>query len=141
MLTGGLASIILPRIDYVPDFKYIGVDNKNRLDSRVAMKISQTGNARFLQGDVFNPDIVGQVQAEILACNGTAYVFCDNGNKPKELQTYHKILRNKDLIAVHDYGLDKTVNDSLLSSLPASLIEIDPERFRYNAHLPVFQKV
>jgi len=141
MLAGGLASIILTRTEYVPDFRYVGVDNRNVLDPRVAMKISQANNARFIQGNVFDVAITDQIQTEISTCNGAAYIFCDNGDKPKELMTYHKFLRVGDLIAVHDYELDKTVNDDLLSSLPPSLTEIDPERFRHNAHLPVFQKV
>lgn len=35
---------------------------------------------------------------------GVAFIYCDNGNKAKELRTYAPLLKPGDFIAVHDYG-------------------------------------
>ena len=56
---------------------------------------------RFRMVDVFTiPEEIG----EVIGSKGPTVVFCDGGNKPLELQTFSKYLKNGDFIGVHDWG-------------------------------------
>src|SRR3990167_3580690 len=39
----------------------------------------------------------------LIQCKGKTIIFCDGGDKPKELQTFSKYLKRGDLIGVHDW--------------------------------------
>ena len=93
---GGLAEMMIIRQSINSNFKYFGVQlDAEELHKRIKDKIRI--------GDVLDPKIVGKI-AEIVSNNpGLAMIYCDAGNKPREMITYTPILRLGDYIRVHDY--------------------------------------
>ena len=93
---GGLAEMMLIRQSLMHDFRYFGVQlDAGELHKRIKDKIRI--------GDVLDPKIVKEI-AEIVSNNlGLAMIYCDAGNKPKEMITYTPLLRLGDYIRVHDY--------------------------------------
>ena len=90
---GGLASILQWRSKFHP-FRYIGyelqidiVDNDVNESHSIHPK------------DIFDKpkDIVNH------SPNGRTFIYCDNGNKIKEMRVFSKHLRSGDIIACHDY--------------------------------------
>lgn len=72
---------------------------------------------KFTTFDVVPPErsIPGFVQGDILqipklvhaACHPRpTLLYCDNGNKPKEVQLFSPILRTGDILGVHDWGTE-----------------------------------
>lgn len=91
------------------------------------------GNERIKHMNVFSADCIDFVRAKINACNGTALVFCDNGNKEKEMETYHGLLRVGDLIQMHDFPGEAT--PEYLAAFGAShpgFEELDKDYYRGN---------
>lgn len=77
------------------------------LDITKQMKHGWTGSASLLnitfeQRDVFDGTTVQRVQEFIQG--GRALVFCDDGDKPRELYLYASLLKRNDLIMAHDWG-------------------------------------
>lgn len=58
----------------------------------------------FKQKDVFDATALQEVKRFISGAR--SLVFCDNGNKKKELPLYARILKKNDLIMVHDWGIE-----------------------------------
>lgn len=142
---GGLTSMILPRLDYVKDFHYLGFEKVDNVDPRVKGILARySARSRIIYADVLNQATIEVVRQSILKSKGRAYIFCDGGDKLREFGIYQDVLRPDDIIAIHDYGNDPSRivnNESLLNLTSSSLIEIEPERFRGNAQLPAFRKV
>lgn len=89
---GGLASALIGRSRFHP-FRYIGYElNAPVIDDAVKE------NCAIYSKDIFaNPEeIVNHAQ-------GKTFIYCDNGDKVKEMHTFHKFLRPQDVIACHDY--------------------------------------
>ena len=63
-------------------------------------------NITFEQKDVFEAATVQEVKTFIK--DGEALVFCDNGDKKKELPLYTPVLKKNDLIMVHDWKIEIT---------------------------------
>ena len=59
-------------------------------------------NIAFEQRNVFDQTTVQRVRDFIR--DGRALVFCDDGDKPRELPLYASILKRNDLVMVHDWG-------------------------------------
>ena len=93
---GGLADLLLIRQSIDSDFHYFGVQlDADELRPRIKSKIRV--------GDVLDPIIVQEVKNLIDNSAGTAMIYCDAGNKPKEMETYTPLLRDGDYIRVHDF--------------------------------------
>jgi len=62
----------------------------------------------FIRGDVLGDPAI--VESAILASHEQSdaplVIFCDNGNKPQEVELYAPMLRAGDYIAVHDWGTE-----------------------------------
>ncbi len=43
---------------------------------------------------------------EIISREGITFVFCDNGDKPREFNTFAPYLKKGDIMAVHDWGTE-----------------------------------
>jgi hypothetical protein len=55
----------------------------------------------FVQLDIFaKADVIGRY----LEKHEPLILFCDGGNKPRELRTFSRYLSNESVIAVHDWG-------------------------------------
>lgn len=106
---GGLASLMVLRAYIQPGFFYLGIElNEHFIDPRLRRLASYAHRAEIMQGDVFGSRIQERVKERRL---GKKLVYCDNGNKPRELAEYTKILRPKDLIAAHDHGTEINEGD------------------------------
>lgn len=55
--------------------------------------------------------MIERVRQLVADTSGTAIVYCDGGNKPKEILTYAPLMRPGDLIAAHDYGTEISLRD------------------------------
>jgi len=56
--------------------------------------------AKYLQADIFDGKTVPGL---IKTMPHPMILFCDNGNKPREFQTFAPMLQSGDIIAVHDW--------------------------------------
>jgi len=74
------------------------------LDTPVAQFVGLTGH--FYEGDIFEerkPKLL-----ELIGMDGLhpLLLYCDDGNKPREFETFVPYLRTGDYVAVHDWGLE-----------------------------------
>jgi hypothetical protein len=101
---GGLASVLSPRTLHHPTFRYVALENNGSIvrDS-VKQALAFLPNCRLLVADCFTVATRTAVEAEMKSRPGPALIYCDNGNKPKELLHYAPICRPGDLLGVHDY--------------------------------------
>ena len=90
---GGLASILVWRSRFAP-FRYIGYEILSPIiDDNVK------NNCAIYSKDIFkHPEEIVPKDND-----GKIFIYCDNGNKVKEMQVFHKFLRSGDIIACHDY--------------------------------------
>lgn len=124
---GGLAALLLAYRQYAqqqysipPLTNYFGVDINLETVSR---SVLDPHRAHFLQADAWAPATVDRVRAEI-AGHSRALIFCDGGDKPKDLRTYAPILRSGDVLMAHDY--QNEYGDSALADLPRDLERLTP---------------
>lgn len=95
---GGLMNIMIFLKAALPDFDYLGIDyNKDQVDSSMRCK------PEFVCLNVFTEEAVRLVSDKINSARGCAVVYCDDGDKPREVLTYAPILRPRDIIMAHDY--------------------------------------
>lgn len=98
---GGLASIVGCNMFY-KSFKYVGVDSKaehfdNSVDQLFALQ----------QEDIFeSPEELINKHRQ-----GKTFVYCDDGDKVKEMNIFYKFLLPGDVIACHDYWDGQEVVD------------------------------
>ena len=62
----------------------------------------------FTEVDIFS---IEKEIGEIIAREGTTIVYCDNGDKPRELAVFSKYLKKGDFIVTHDYGTEVLETD------------------------------
>lgn len=123
---GGFSDLMLLRMNFVPGFDYLGT----QLDyEQVAKRLS--GNPRIIQGNHWDEPIVSRIQNLINTNVGTAMVYCDGGDKPREIRTYTPMLRVGDYIRAHDYPGETTPEslDEYASQFPY-MEEIEKEKCR-----------
>lgn len=66
-------------------------------------------NVSFMQKDVFNPETVKDVSDFIVGHR--AMIFCDDGDKKREVALYAGILKKGDLLLAHDYNAEFYLRD------------------------------
>ena len=99
---GGLASLLAMRARY-RDFEYLGVElYLDDIEPVVTALIDETPRANLLYGDVFSPAVFDFVARKIELSRRTL-VYCDDGDKPAEVDRYSKVLKTGDMLLVHDY--------------------------------------
>lgn len=80
--------------------------------------VRETGVTKhFRRADVFEieEEIIGHIRKP-----GVTILYCDGGNKQRELDTFSKYLKHGDYIAVHDWGTE-------VKSFPETLTEVYSE--------------
>jgi len=93
---------------------------------------AQKYNVSFLQKDVFEPDTVKDVSNFI--AGHRALIFCDNGEKKREVAVYAEILKKGDLLLAHDYN-----GEFYLQDLPERTLAIlEPYR---QEEFPIVMKI
>jgi cephalosporin hydroxylase len=68
------------------------VENK---DSRITYRVA----------DVFNPEVTDEIK-QLCSAQGLKMLFCDNGLKKLELNTYGPHLTQGDILCAHDYPIE-----------------------------------
>lgn len=63
---------------------------------------------QFRLADVFT---IKEEIGNLIGRSGITIVFCDGGDKPKELRTFSHYLKQGDFIVVHDWGTEVKRND------------------------------
>lgn len=105
MLQGGLSSVLFGRTLFNKDFRYLGIEYDPRfLPMQIQAAAEWFDRFEIMEADVFEIETIKATQNWIKKNNGPAIVYCDNGDKPKELEIYSRAIRFGDLIAAHDFG-------------------------------------
>lgn len=71
--------------------------------------LAEKYNVRFLLLNVFNPEAVQEVFNFIK--DYRSLVFCDDGDKKREIPLYAEILKKGDLLLGHDYNCEFSLKD------------------------------
>ena len=123
---GGMSELMLLRTERVSGFDYFGT----QLDyEQVAHRIS--GHPKIVQGDNFSPEIWGRVGSLVANTNGAAMVYCDGGDKQKEMMIYTPLLKVGDYIRAHDYPGETTPEFLYMyEDTHPNMVEIEPEKCR-----------
>lgn len=100
---GGMSELMLLRAERVPNFDYFGT----QLDyEQVYARLS--GHPKIVRGDNFSSQIITQVDVLVGSTIGSAMIYCDGGDKQKEMRLYAPILRIGDFLRAHDYPGETT---------------------------------
>lgn len=103
MYMGGTLPYVISNLVLDAGFRYIGFDIvSDHLDRRLVKLCDNTKNCDIIIDDCFNN--LEYIKEEI-EYNGVTYIFCDGGDKPRELLTFSKLLKIGDLISVHDSSI------------------------------------
>lgn len=78
-------------------------DNVNR-------EIKKYPNVNYRIADVFQEEIIREIE-KLIIDNNKVFLFCDDGNKPREFNIYSSLLKKGDLIFVHDWNLEIKIED------------------------------
>lgn len=139
---GGLASVMIARVQYMEDFSYMGVEiNPQLIDQRVIDTATVTDRAWIWEGDCLSNDVKSRVSTAIQSTGGKAFVLCDNGNKPAEIDAYAPLIRPGDYIAAHDYPNEIKDDDLLFLDDSPYFEAVNPQRWRYILHVPLYRRV
>lgn len=89
-----LADLVAPWAGHVTTF-----DRERKFDPKL---LSSTPNLSFVQGDVL---MLNEKVVELVSRPSTL-LYCDNGNKKREMQLYAPDLQAGSLLGVHDYDTE-----------------------------------
>lgn len=122
---GGMSELMLLRIERVPGFDYFGT----QLDyEQVTARLS--GHPKIIQGDNFSPRVVSRV-GELVHGAGTSMIYCDGGDKQREMSLYAPTLKVGDFLRAHDYSGETTplFLEEFATQFPY-MVELEPEKCR-----------
>ena len=101
-------------------------------------------NGVLLYEDAFAED-TQEIVSDMIAGHSPTFIFCDNGNKARELKEYALLLKTGDLIACHDYrGIcgRYEVGDEQVRFLDGGPYkQIKPLLYRHQFGLPIWQRL
>jgi len=97
---GGMAAIMSSCENFADwDYLYLGVE----LDpGPIHPKVKK--HARIIIGSCFDGETVEAVKNFVHSRNSPAVIYCDDGEKKREVVVYEPILRSGDFIFAHDYN-------------------------------------
>lgn len=142
---GGLADLLIRRAEMVGDIVYYGFDtcgvtcgqfqtddSLGFTPERAAITQSRLdGHPSLVLADVLEPATVVVVSSIIRARAKAALVYCDDGDKPREMRTYAPILRVGDYMMSHDVPSGNSVADLAAFGVEFPyMVEIDPPLYR-----------
>jgi hypothetical protein len=109
MYMGGTLPHLIPNLILNPAFSYIGFEILPSAVKPSLLEFSRTNSrCEIILEDLFSDKNVTYIKNRIAALPNPVYIFCDGGNKPKELMTFSSFMRVGDIISVHDYTADQT---------------------------------
>ncbi len=130
----GLGSLLAARALFDPGFAYLGIESAgNVLDGDVIPRMESLPMVYVRQGDVFSSATLDRVARHVQAAPGPVLIYCDDGDKPREVAAYAPLLRKGDLIAAHDCapagtprGANAEINDDDLAALGPDWTRLRP---------------
>lgn len=90
---GGLASILLP-VNKYRNFVYFGIEHTSEIIHPVIREY-------IYIADIFDSNTIETVKQ--VKINRKTFIYCDDGDKVREMNAYKSILKQGDVIACHDY--------------------------------------
>lgn len=110
---GGLAAFLLAYAALTP-LDYYGIDlHLSAMDQNLWSRHAH----QFAERDAWNGATVAEVGRWLAAHEAPALIFCDGGDKPRELRLYAPLLRSGDVLMGHDYH-NEYVDDALAAMPP-----------------------
>jgi hypothetical protein len=104
-----------------------------------ALQLVRKIGGRSYRRDIFTPESKTFIQS-LIRQDRSVFLYCDNGDKAREVRTFAEDLKPGDFIGVHDYGFEVHERD-LVSLVGASLEPWHPEFFeRLSSSNRVFRK-
>jgi len=140
---GGLVHVI-PNLMLDPEFRYVGFEILPwQVDGKILRFASGHPRCEIILEDMFFRHHLSAISKFIEDTKGTVYIFCDGGDKPKELLTFSKFLRVGDIISVHDYVETQTgeVTDADLDRLSEDFAPLDEKLRKDLIWMPTFIRV
>ena len=64
----------------------------------------------FREADIFEPKTINEIR-KLIEAPDRVFIYCDNGNKVDEFNTYARFLKPDDIIGVHDWMEEIVVED------------------------------
>ena len=117
---GGTLVYMIPHLELNPDFSYLGFEiSASVVNDNIKKYCDRTPRCEIVYEDVFTKANIKHIADRIAKEKGRVYVFCDGGNKPKELSIFSDLLRTGDIMSIHDYTVEQTgeIKDSDLNKL------------------------
>lgn len=113
---GGLAAYLAAYCHTVEACTYRGIDiTLNALHPIVRQY-------PVLERDAWSAETVQEVAGWLADAPAPALIFCDGGNKPKELKLYAPLIRQGDVLLGHDYHNEYT--DEALVDMPPEVEQV-----------------
>jgi len=81
-------------------------DHSHQKPNMDALKAIRALGGHVHTSDVFSEGTVEVIRFLIGKSEGPAFIYCDNGDKPREVNTYAPLLRTGDYLGVHDFGTE-----------------------------------
>lgn len=108
--TGGF-SLYLAGYCAIHDYSFHTFDTGKMTHSHQKPNLGALGSILRLGGSVHNRDVFSEETRLYIATivqgnEGSAFIYCDNGDKPKEAEMYAPLLRSGDYLGVHDFGTE-----------------------------------
>jgi len=117
---GGLAAYLASYCHYT-GCSYKGIDiTLNPLHPVVREDMAL---AQIEERDAWSAATVERVAQWVAQSHGPVLIFCDGGDKPKELHLYAPLLRPGDVLLGHDYGNE--YDDAAIADVPATRLHAD----------------
>lgn len=84
--------------------KFVTWDS-NRRQSEKWFELAKMLGIEFVNSDIFQPESKEKIKSFIQQ-PGRTLLFCDNGNKPLEVNTFASLLKHDDILMAHDWGIE-----------------------------------
>ena len=132
---GGLSELLFLRQGRIPNFRYLGFEiSKSQVNPRLRDSLP------IIYGDIFTEPLKARVVQEVNNTKGHVLIFCDDGDKPKEMTTYAPLIRSGDLLMAHDFSTEVTIESLVLFAAQFPyMYEIEPEKY-HAIHLTLWRK-
>ena len=100
-------------------------DNRGSLTKGPVHDLAGTAST-FTQMDVLFGDSTLRPIFNLIEGEGITVLFCDNGNKQREVAIFGSRLKPGDLLAVHDWGREINAEHIKALSVPFEEVEVEP---------------
>lgn len=138
---GGLGVVLRARTHYDLGFQYVGVDLAPHPYVVENPVVVEELRGCMVYGDALAGETIQQVRTRLDTGTRPAIIFCDNGNKPRELTAYAPLCNVGDYICVHDYPNEVTDKDLFHMQIRTDFEEIDPTVWRMGVGIPMFKRI